>query len=106
MDAILEQIEASLVSVIGVESAIHDISERGLDALEIHPRIKWIERQLATLVNKLQAMEEDLNSGLSIQDMGFSDYSELQDFLQDLTAQISQLRSLAQSLSKGIGRDL
>ncbi|WP_304350778.1 hypothetical protein [Comamonas testosteroni] len=104
MDTILECIEISLAAADGVESAIHAPFRRGLECPDVQQRIEWIERQLATLVSKLQGMQADLNAGLSIEEMGFTDPEELQDFLQDLTSQIAQLKSLAQAISKGIGR--
>lgn len=104
MDTILECIETSLAAADGVESVIHSEVRRGLESPEIQQRVEWIERQLATLVSKLQGMQADLNSGLSIEEMGFTDPEDLQDFLQDLTSQIAQLKSLAQAISKGIGR--
>ena len=105
MQGILDLIEASLASVNGVESALEVASEKSGQPTPVKLQIAWIERQLAMLVNKLQAMQEDLAAGLGLAEMGFADPEELQDFLQDVAIQIAQLKSLAQALSKGIGRD-
>lgn len=106
MDVILEKIEARLSSIIEIESGIHDSCDRGMDSTEIQQQIAWIQRQLSTLVSKLQGMLEDLNSGLSIAEMGFTDTDEMHDFLQDLATQIEQLKSLALAISKGIGQGI
>lgn len=106
MDVILDRIEACIASAKGVEDDIHDETYLGGEATQIEQQRAWIQRQLATLVSKLLGMQEDLNAGLSIAEMGFADNAELQDFLQDLETQIAQLKSLAQSISKGLGQGL
>lgn len=102
MDVILEKIEANLASCNDLESDIQQAS----DSPQVQQQLAWIERQLSGLVGKLQAMLLDLDSGLSIAEMGFFDSEELQDFLQDLATQIAQLKSIAQTLSKGLGQAL
>lgn len=105
MDVILEQIEANLASANCVEIDIQHLCDRELKSQQ-NQQLEWIQRQLSTLLGKLQGMLEDLNSGLSIAEMGFSDPAEINDFLQDLTAQIAQLKSIAQSIGKEIGQSL
>lgn len=69
-------------------------------------RLQWIERQLDTLTAKLKAMQEDMDAGLSVNEMGFSDPQELQELLNDIGIQIAHLRSMSLALGKSLGRGI
>lgn len=103
MDVFLEKIDNSLSEIKEIKNAVRDV---GKISTETQQRVAWIERQLATLIRKLEAMQIDLTVGLSIQEMGFINSMEMQDFLQDLRTQISQLGSLAKAIRIDKGIDL
>lgn len=69
-------------------------------------RLRWIERQLSTLTAKLKALHEDMEAGLSLNEMGFSDPAELQDLLNDMGIQIAHLKSMGLALGKSLGRGI
>lgn len=69
-------------------------------------RLQWIERQLSTLTAKLKAMQQDMEAGLSLNEMGFSDPQELQELLNDMAIQIEHLRSVCRALGKSLGRGI
>lgn len=57
-------------------------------------RLHWLERQLVNVVKQLEAMMADLESGLSIADLGFFPGEDIQDALDDFRLQIANLRSM------------
>lgn len=69
-------------------------------------RLQWIERQLHTLTAKLKAMHEDMEAGLSLNEMGFADPQEMNDLLNDMGIQIAHLRSMSLALGKSLGRGI
>lgn len=78
----------------GVLSAAREAQE-GLGTGDVKgERLRWFERQLANVIAQLQAMMEDLESGLSVVDMGFFGDEEFQDAIEDFGSQIDNLRSL------------
>lgn len=70
---------------------------------EVSARLQWIERQLSNMTAKLKAMQEDAEAGLSLHEMGFADPPELQDLLNDMRAQIAQLRTMRLALGTELG---
>lgn len=66
-------------------------------------RVLWLERQLAHIVGQLQAMLVDLESGLSVADLGFFGDQEFQNMVDDLGSQIANLRGMIQA-AREIGR--
>lgn len=66
-------------------------------------RLRWFERQLANVVAQLRAMMADLESGLSVADMGFFGDEEFQDAIDDFGRQIANLRSMIR-IELGVGR--
>lgn len=93
-------------------------AERVLDGLpeplssgaEVDPavkaRLQWIERQLLNMTAKLKAMREDMEAGLSLNEMGFADPQEMLDLLTDISVQIAQLKAMCLTLGKSLGRGL
>lgn len=56
-------------------------------------RLVWLERQLVHLILQLQSFVADLESGMSISNLGFSS-EEFDDMINDLDIEISNLRGL------------
>ena len=69
-------------------------------------RLQWIERQLSTLTSKLKAMQEDMDAGLSMNEMGFADPQEMQELLNDMGIQIAHLKSMCLALVRSLGRGI
>lgn len=69
-------------------------------------RLRWIERQLLNMTAKLKAMHEDVEAGLSLNEMGFADLQEMHDLLNDMSVQIAQLKAMCLALGKCLGRGL
>lgn len=65
-------------------------------------RLDWIKRQLDALTTKLEALQADIEAGMSLSELGFADPQEMQDLLDDIKIQMVQLKSMAHSLSKDI----
>jgi hypothetical protein len=104
MDAeLLESLEACLGAAREVDDSL---PKPGDCEVESNPaiavRLQWIERQLSTLTAKLKAMQEDMDAGLNLNEMGFSDSQELQELLNDMSIQISHLKAMSLALGKGL----
>lgn len=67
-------------------------------------RLRWLERQLANVVAQLQAIMADIDSGLSISDLGFFGDEEFEEILDDMGAQIANLRCMIQQAKELGGR--
>lgn len=83
--------------VDAIEGVLNGAAEtlNGLGEGEVKgARLHWFERQLANVVAQLQAMMADLDSGLSVADMGFFGDEEFQDVIDDFGRQIVNLRSM------------
>ena len=76
----------------------------GASVAEVHnDRLHWLERQMANLVLQLQGMMVDLESGLSLSDIGYGSESEFVDMLEEVTATIQNLKSQILALRQ-VGR--
>ncbi|ART61493.1 hypothetical protein CBP36_21235 (plasmid) [Acidovorax carolinensis] len=72
--------------------------------MSAYSRLQWIERQLANIMGRLDAITADIEAGLSLSEMGFSDPQEMHDLLKDMHAQISQLLAMSRMLTMGLAR--
>lgn len=78
--------------------------ERGASVVGDHnDRLHWLERQIANLVLQLQGMMVDLESGLSLSDIGYGSESEFAEMLEEVTATIQSLKSQILALRQ-VGR--
>lgn len=73
---------------------------------DVQIRLQWIERQLANIAGKVDALMADIEAGLSLHELGFEDPQEMKDLLDDMNAQILQLRSMGMALSRKLERGL
>lgn len=55
-------------------------------------QIDWLERQLTNISDELQAMILDIESGLTIIDIGFFSGGDFEDRMADIQIQISNLK--------------
>lgn len=108
MDAdLLESLDACLNAAQDVDDSLLKPQASEVESNPaIAARLQWIERQLSTLMAKLNAMREDIDAGLNLNEMGFSDPQELQDLLSDIGIQIAHLKSICLGLCKGLGRGI
>jgi hypothetical protein len=67
-------------------------------------KLQWIDRQIQALMAKLSAIQQDLESGLSLPEMGFSDASELADWLVDIGVELQHLKAQALAIAQGRAR--
>lgn len=70
-----------------------------------NPQLLWLERQLANIISQLLALAADIEAGCSISDFGFFTDNEFQEMMDDLGAEIANLKGMIQTL-KMIGRGL
>lgn len=108
MDAeLLESIESCLAAAREVDDSLpKPHASEVVSNAAIVVRLQWIERQLSTLTAKLKAMHEDMEAGLSLNEMGFSDPQEMHDLLSDMTIQIAHLKAMCLALGKSLERGL
>lgn len=108
MDAeLLGSLESCLEAAQDVENSLAKRSACDVkDNPAIAVRLQWIERQLAALTSKLKAMQEDMDAGVSVNEMGFSDPQEMQELLNDMGIQIAHLKSMCFALGRGLGRGI
>ncbi|MEM8519532.1 hypothetical protein [Janthinobacterium sp. CAN_S7] len=66
-------------------------------------RLHWLERQLANVLTQLGGMMMDLESGLSVADMGYFGDEEFQGEIDDFGRQIANLRSMIR-IELAVGR--
>jgi len=66
-------------------------------------RLHWLERQLANVLAQLGGMMADLESGLSVADMGFFGDEEFQGEIDDFGRQVANLRSMIR-IELAVGR--
>ncbi|RWA45677.1 hypothetical protein AU476_01190 [Cupriavidus sp. UYMSc13B] len=105
-EELLEALDSCLTAAREVSNVLPDSqSGQGVDSA-LMARRQWVERQLATMIAKLKAMQEDLAVGLSAKEMGFEDPQELLDLVNDIRAQIVHLKVMCLALSKGLGHCL
>jgi hypothetical protein len=93
MDAeLLESLESCLDAARDVDDSLPKPQACELESNPaIAVRLQWIERQLSTLTSKLKAMQEDMDAGLSVNDMGI---------------QIAHLKSMCLALGRSLGRGI
>ena len=104
---LLESLESCLAAAEEVDAALPEqLSFASGADVAVAARLEWIKRQLATLTAKLNALQEDAEVGLSLNEMGFADPQEMQDLLDDMSIQIAHLKSMALSLGKSLGLGL
>lgn len=108
MDAeLLESLESCLEAARCVENSLAkrpacDVKDNPAIAV----RLQWIERQMAALTSKLKSMQEDMDAGVSMNEMGFSDPQEMQELLNDMGVQIAHLKSMCLALGRSHGRGI
>ncbi len=61
-------------------------------------RLHWLEMQLANVVNEMLALLADMESGISIYNLGFSNDGDLEDILEGFEIEISNLRGQIRSM--------
>ena len=108
MDAELQQsLESCAQDVKDVLDGLPAPSQGGAAVdQDVRLRLQWIERQLANIAGKLEALIADIEAGLGLHELGFADPQEMQDLLGDMNAQIVQLRSMGMALSRTLERSL
>jgi hypothetical protein len=108
MDAeLLESLESCLDAARDVDDSLPKPQACELESNPaIAVRLQWIERQLSTLTSKLKAMQEDMDAGLSVNEMGFADPQEMQELLNDMGIQIAHLKSMCLALGRSLGRGI
>lgn len=108
MDA---ELQGELDACLGAAKEVLDgLPEPLASGTEVDPAIKarlqWIERQLLNMTAKLKAMQEDMEAGLSLNEMGYADPQEMLDLLNDMSVQIAQLKAMSLALGRSFGRGL
>lgn len=66
-------------------------------------RLEWLEQQLAGIMLELQLLLLDMESGLSIQNLGFFGEDDFMEMIEDMTISIQSLKGQIRSL-KEVGR--
>lgn len=66
-------------------------------------RVLWLEGQLRNIELQIMHMLVDLESGFSIEDLGLGSEADFMEAMDELAAEINQLRSLIQ-VCRSIGR--
>lgn len=66
-------------------------------------RLQWLERQMANLILQLQGMMVDLESGLSLSDIGFDGEADFVEMLEEMTITIQNLKGQILTLRQ-VGR--
>ncbi len=67
-------------------------------------RLQWLETQLASVVLELQNLLVDMETGMSIKDMGFSGGDEFAELIDGFQAEIASLKGQIRGLMLGKGR--
>lgn len=83
---------------------VRDEHTQGVEKNQDHgraQRLAWLGRQMQTLIAALQGMLADLESGLSVRDLGYGE-DELLDELETIETQIRQVRRSIQEIGHGI----
>lgn len=88
--AVAEQVSNQLTASLGKVASIEAPAVA---------KLRWVERQLASLMSKLSAARDDLGDGLSASDMGYADEQELKELVDDMAVQVAQLSALLHALS-------
>lgn len=104
-DAILDRLQECLG---GAVKARHEVESPGTAVLlaldhEQQLRLHWLERQLATLVTRLQGIALDLESGLVLGDLGYAGADDFTEMLEGVEHEIRQLQRMIREV-KGICR--
>jgi hypothetical protein len=102
LDQAIDQIQECVDSAFKVHQDVQETPGTIRDDEE-QARLHWLERQLLALIVQLQALITDLESGLSLRDVGYADEQELDEMLEDIDCQIHQLERLIRE-AKGLGR--
>lgn len=79
-----------------LEDAQRALSDLPKGAVASSPRVRWLERHLAHLVNQLQSLILDIEAGCSLSDLGFSG-EEGEERIGDLAVEISSLKGMIQT---------
>ncbi|AMR78017.1 hypothetical protein [Cupriavidus nantongensis] len=105
------ELQAELDACLGAaEKVLDGLPEPLSDGAKVDPavraRIQWIQRQLSNMTAKLKAMQEDMEAGVSLNEMGFADPQEMLDLLNDMSIQIAQLKAMSLALGRSLGHGL
>lgn len=95
MEAI-EILEGCLGAAKGMHGELIDISGD-------QQRLLWLESQLSNVIGQLQGMLADIEVGLTLQDIGFSSQKEFEEMIEDIEAQMNNLKMQIHALRE-VGR--
>ncbi len=105
MDELAESLQACITAA---QEVVDGLPARpvaaDVTASAIAEKLRWIERQIASLLSKLMAVQEDMAAGLNLAEMGFDDPQDMHDWLGDVRSQISHLRAQQLALTQGLRR--
>lgn len=75
------------------------------DSLDIEKqsRLHWLDTQLSARVAQLQGLALDMESGLSVGNLGYSSDDEFDEMLEDIACEVRQLQRMIREVS-GHGR--
>lgn len=105
MDDFLSEIEKCGHAVKSALDAIEDWKERASNnGFEKFARLLWIERQLTNIKGRISAIESDIEAGVGLQEMGFSDSQEMHDLLSEMKIEVIQLLEMGRAQSLGVER--
>jgi len=71
--------------------------------IEKQNRLHWLDNQLSALVGQLQGLALDIESGLSIGDLGYSSDDEFYEMLVGIECELRQIQRMIREV-KGRGR--
>jgi hypothetical protein len=92
----LDKLSESLIQGNEALSIVNElIHEQGA---EVDQHIAWLQSQLTNIINEMAAMQIDIESGLSIQHLGFSNQDEFEEMLDGFAIEIASLKSQIRSI--------
>ena len=61
---------------------------------EAHHRLQWLERQLASLVMQLQGFMLDIETGLTLDNLGYSNEEDFLEMLEYIECEVRQIQRM------------
>lgn len=91
LDQIIDRVQETVGGALKVRQDIASPCGQSLDQ-ESQRRIQWLEGQLASVISQLQGIALDLESGLSLGDLGYASEDEFYDMLENIDCDVRRLQ--------------
>lgn len=102
IDTALDRLLDCVINAVKVRDDVDSQASQSLDQ-DNQKRLQWLDKQLEALITQLRGISLDLESGLSLGDLGYLSEDDFSEMLENIECEIRQLHRMIREV-KGLGR--